>query len=136
MFKKSHNRKMNVVKPQVVKRLWNTKARGLVEFLIFKEGTQYVGVCLTFNIVVEDKDVEKVEKSVEDAAKLHLRVVQKKKLPDELLNRHAPKEYWDRYEAFCKYLYAKEINARVNKNIVYTSQEPYKMETKAAAPAS
>lgn len=127
---------MSVRKPQVVKRPWNTKHKGLIEFLIFREGPQYVGVCLTFDIVVEDSSRESVEKGIEDAAKLHLRVVQKKRLPDELLNRHAPKEYWDRYDAFYKYLYAKEVEAHVNKNVISTSQEPYKLETKAAASAS
>ena len=122
---------MNIVKPQVVKRPWNTKAKGLVEFLIFKEGTQYVGVCLTFNIVVEDKDREKVGKSIKDAAKLHMRIVQKKGLPDELLNRHAPKEYWDRYETFYRYLYVKEVEVHINKNIISTSQEHYKLEKRS-----
>lgn len=127
---------MNIVKPQIVKRPWNTKARGLVEFLIFREGIQYVGVCLTFNIVVEDQDLEKVKKSIEDAAKLHLRVVQKKKLSDDLLNRHAPTEYWDRYHAFCNYMYAKEVESHVRRNVVETSQEPYTQETKLMASAS
>lgn len=80
-----------------IKRFWNTKKRGVMEFLIYKEGNKYVGVCLTFDIIEEGKDVRKLKKSLIELADLHLKAVVKKGLPDELLNRYAPDEYWDKY---------------------------------------
>lgn len=99
-----------------VKRPWNTKEKGLMEFVVFHVGTNYTGVCLTFDIIEEGKDMEAVEKSVKEAAKLHLKVVTEKNLPDELLNRYAPQKYWDIYAEGCRYLYAKEIESSMGKN--------------------
>ena len=77
----------------------NTKKGGLVEFLVYKEGKTFVGVCLTFDIIEEGKDPHKLMQSVREAALGHLRTVRDLGLSDELLNRHAPKEYWQKYEA-------------------------------------
>ena len=91
---------MNIFTQKHLPRIWNTKESGVIEFLIYKEEDTYVGVCLTFNIVEEGSDPNEVKKQLEEAAKLHLTVVRDKRLSDELLNRHAPKEYWDKYFAF------------------------------------
>ena len=75
----------------------NTKEKGTIEFLVYKEGKTFVGVCLTFDIVEEGNDPEKLMESIQKAAQGHLEAVQKKNMPDDLLNRYAPKEYWDIY---------------------------------------
>lgn len=74
----------------------NTKEKGLVEFTIFEEHSTFIGVCLTFDIVVEGANYEEVRQELIDAAKLHIETVKKNDLPVELLNRHAPQEYWDK----------------------------------------
>lgn len=76
----------------------NTNEKGLIEFTIFEESGGYVGVCLTFDIVVEGNDYEQVRKELLEAAQLHLETVYKHELPEDLLNRPAPQEYWDRRE--------------------------------------
>jgi len=83
----------------MINRIWNTKQKGVIEFVFYKdkETSKYIGVCLTFDIIEESDDFIKVMQSVEEAAQLHLKVVIKKKLSDDLLNRYAPEEYWDIY---------------------------------------
>ncbi len=75
----------------------NTKRSGEVNFIIFKEktGDSYTAVCLEFDIVETGNDLEFLRKSIEEAAKLHIETVRDFNLDDSLLNRHAPKAYWD-----------------------------------------
>lgn len=90
----------------MIKRLWNTKQRGVMEFVFYKdkENGKCVGVCLTFDIIEEGDDLNKVMQSVEKAARLHLKTVVKKNLSDNLLNRYAPEEYWNTYFEIIKNL--------------------------------
>lgn len=78
------------------KPVWNTKNEGVVEFTIFEENGGYVGVCLTLDIVVEGDNYETVRNETIDAARVHIETVRTKNLPEELLNRPAPDEYWQR----------------------------------------
>jgi len=75
----------------------NTKESGVIEYLVYKEGDSFVGVCLTFDIVEEGNDPDKLMLSIQEAAKLHLDVVRSKNMPDELLNRHTEEKYWKIY---------------------------------------
>lgn len=84
---------MNIQRPK------NTKEEGVIEFLVYKEGKSFVGVCLTFDIVEEGNDPKKLMESIQEAAMGHLEVVQKLKMADDLLNRYAPEEYWEKYFA-------------------------------------
>ncbi|MBI2475900.1 MAG: hypothetical protein HYV67_01510 [Candidatus Taylorbacteria bacterium] len=81
----------------MISRPHNTKQRGLIEYLVYKEGNLYVGVCLTFDIVEEGNDPDKLMLSIQEAAKLHLKVVRDRKMSDELLNRHTEEKYWKIY---------------------------------------
>ena len=80
-----------------IQRPRNTKGGGTMEFLVYKEGKTFVGVCLTFDIVEEGTNPEKLMESIQEAALGHLEVVQEEDMSDDLLNRYAPKEYWDIY---------------------------------------
>ena len=82
---------MNIQRPQ------NNKERRTVEYLVYKDSDIFVGVCLTFDIVEEGNDPTELMKSVKEAAELHLETVIRNNLPDELLNRYAPEEYWVKY---------------------------------------
>ena len=75
----------------------NTKESGVIEFLTYKEGASFVGVCLTFDIVEEGSDPVELGQSLKEAAELHLETVIKNDLSDDLLNRYAPEEYWEKY---------------------------------------
>ena len=68
-----------------------------MEFLVYKDSKTYVGVCLTLDIIEEGDDPVILMKSIVEAAEGYLDVVRKLNMSDDLLNRHAPKEYWDKY---------------------------------------
>lgn len=119
-----------------IKRYWNTKKRGIMEFLFYKEGNKYVGVCLTFDIIEESKDIEMLKESIKEAAFLHLKVVQDKRLSDELLNRYAPIEYWKKYFKFLNYLTAKKKEEeKIKQPLPETSNINYPLPIPTNAPA-
>jgi DNA-binding HxlR family transcriptional regulator len=96
----------------MIKRNWNTKEKGIMEFIFYKEKGKYIGVCLSFDIVEEGKDLTNLIESVEDVAKLHLRTVTKNNLSDDLLNRYAPEEYWNKYFAALKALERQKVEEK------------------------
>ena len=105
---------MNIKRPQ------NTKERGTIECLVYKEGTAYVGVCLTFDIVEEGTNPIELMRNIKEAAELHLETVIRENLSDNLLNRYAPEEYWKKYfEA------AKEIEKPSITNMSNLTISPY-----------
>ena len=77
---------------------WNTKEKGIVRFIVFPQKKQFVGVCLDFNIIEEGENPQKLIESLEEAATGYIEVAIKENLSDELLNRHAPKKYWEKYK--------------------------------------
>lgn len=81
----------------MISRPYNTKKSGIIEYIVYKEGDSYVGVCLTFDIVEEGSDPNKLVLSIQEAAKLHLKVVRDRNMTDELLNRYAEEKYWKIY---------------------------------------
>ncbi len=85
-----------------IQRQKNTKEKGVIEFLVYKEENKYIGVCLTFDIVEEGKNPTELMNSIKEAAHLHLDTVIREKLSDQLLNRYAPEEYWKKYFAAAK----------------------------------
>lgn len=91
-----------------IQRPLNTKNKGTIEFLVYKEGKSFVGVCLTFDIVEEGSNPEKLMESIQEAAEGHLEVVRAKNMSDDLLNRYAPKEYWDIYYKVIKDIKSKK----------------------------
>lgn len=80
----------------------NTKEQGSFTVFAYPEKKKFVAVCLHFNIVEEAGSIEEALKSVEEASILHLEVVIKKNLSDDLLNRLAPKKYWNKYISICQ----------------------------------
>lgn len=82
---------MNIQRPK------NTKKSGLIESLVYKEGNTFIGVCLTFDIIEENDNPVELMKSLKEAAELHVETVITNNLPEELLNRYAPEEYWVKY---------------------------------------
>jgi len=77
----------------------NIKKAGRVEFVVYYDfaDKHFIGVCLTFNIVIEGNDPVVLEQELRKSAELHIQTVKEQDLSDELLNRPAPKKYWDIY---------------------------------------
>ncbi len=108
-----------------IERPLNTKYNGVVEFLVYKEKSTFVGVCLTFDIVEEGNNPSELLKSITEAAKLHLETVVKHKMSDELLNRYAPIKYWKKY-----FKATEQIKAQSQKQISnYPVVSPYKLSS-------
>ena len=107
-------------------RVKNTKNKGLLEFLIYPERGKYVGVCLTLDIVEEGKDSIKLMESIREAAAGHVLLVIKKKLSDDLLNRPAPNEYWDKYFRALEELSSRKKGRALKTNQPFTLQLPLK----------
>lgn len=98
----------------MISRLKNTKEKGVIEFLVYKEAGAFVGVCLTFDIVEQGNNPIELMKSVREAAELHLETVIKNNMPDDLLNRYAPTEYWKKYFEAMKQLYNPSLSKTNN----------------------
>lgn len=78
----------------------NTVEKGTVTIFSYfdtQENT-FIGVCLEFNIVLTGNHPFAVTHEVLEMAKSHIETVRDHNLPDELLNRHAPKKYWDLFD--------------------------------------
>jgi len=73
----------------------NTKEQGVLRFLIYKKlrDEVFTGICLDLGIVEENKNPQKLKKSLEEAATGYLETVDKEKLSDNLLNKPVPKKY-------------------------------------------
>lgn len=75
----------------------NTYESGRVTFIIFKDKKidRFIGVCLEFDLEAEAETSSEAQSIIQDYAKLWLENVRENKLPEELLNKSAPAEYWD-----------------------------------------
>lgn len=116
-----YHKYMNIVRPK------NTKERGLIEYFMYKDGGKFVGVCLTFDIVEEGQDPVALMKSIEEASALHLEVVIKERMSDDLLNRYAPSAYWSKY-----FQALKQIQTSNGSPSAYFRRSPYH-QTRAVA---
>lgn len=59
--------------------------------------SSFTGVCLDLDIVEEDHvSLEEAILSINEAILSHLQAAAKLKFPKELINRPAPKEFWDK----------------------------------------
>ena len=96
----------------------NTKQSGVMQFVVFCENDRFFGVCLDFNIIVDGLSAKEVQDRVINISYDHLNTVRKNDLDDSLLNRHAPKEYWEMYEKFQK------MNASSSPKIQETRKQP------------
>lgn len=77
----------------------NTYKKGEATMFVYRENNRFVGVCLQFNLVVEAETSKLAVEQIIDAVKAHAVVVLKKGYSEDLLNRSAPKKYWDIYKA-------------------------------------
>ena len=81
---------------------WNTKKQGSLRFIIFKEGREYCAVCLELDIVEHGDRPDELLDSIKEGAICLVEGVQKNNLPDETLNKPAPRKYWKLWEEMSK----------------------------------
>jgi len=77
----------------------NTYEKGIVTLLVFPDKNKYIGVCLEFDLEAHADTLEEAKVQIEDYAKLWHKNAVAHKLPEEMLNRPAPKKYWRLYSA-------------------------------------
>lgn len=73
----------------------NTYSSCKLTFLIFRKRDLYTGVCLEFDLVVQAPTWQEAKEHIEDLADAWLKNVLENRLPESLLNKPAPKKYWD-----------------------------------------
>lgn len=88
----------------------NSYKKGIVTLFVYPENKKFVGVCLELDIVEEGDNLEQVKESLLDAVKTHVKAVTKNKLSEGLLNRPAPKEYWDRFFNYIRSIERMKMN--------------------------
>lgn len=79
----------------------NTKEKGNVEQVVFYNSNDkcWVGVCLTFNLLVEGATEEEATLKIKKLSLDYISFIRENNLSDNLLNRPAPSEYWDIYKS-------------------------------------
>ena len=70
----------------------NTYKQGKLQYLFYKQGKKYVGICLDLNIYEEGSNFEDVLNTVTKMSQDHVEYVIKNKLSEDLLNRPAPQK--------------------------------------------
>lgn len=99
--------------------VYNTKEKGYIHYIIYKEGDEYIAVCLDFGLIEYEQNPKKLEKSIVEAALSYLAAVRKKNLPDEYLNLPVEKKYRD-------ILKEMEMIVELNKKASMKTQPPAK----------
>mgnify|MGYP001571762455 CR=1 FL=1 len=95
----------------------NTYDRGVMTFLVGPENGKFVGVILEFDLIVYADTFEQAKKEIVDYGWLWLRNARKNKLPEEVLNRPAPKKYWKIHEILVEADKQKQDAEKRNTNI-------------------
>jgi|SRR3989338_512141 len=75
----------------------NTRLSGRVTHFVYRSKDRYVGVCLEFDIVDDDPNKEVLFERLQARAVSYVKYVCENEMDDALLNRHAPKKYWNLY---------------------------------------
>ena len=81
----------------------NTKKQGKFTLFVYPEKPNYyIGVCLEFDLIQEGKTPQETMENIKKTTFNYLITIIKKKWPDYLLNRLAPKHYWEKYNKYLK----------------------------------
>lgn len=81
----------------------NTRKKGAVKIFIYPEKDKYIAVCLDLDIIEEGKDPQKLIESVKEGVEAYVEAVCKEGLDSKLLDRKAPKKYWNNYYKYLEY---------------------------------
>lgn len=96
----------------------NTYRTGIATVIIYPEKDLFTAVCLEFDLVRQSGNFKEVKRAIDSALKSHVEAIIKNKLPEDLLNRPAPKEYWVKASEILQ-----KLNANVQRPVSDTSRE-------------
>jgi len=110
-----------------MKAMKNTKKKGRFTIFVYPETPKhFIGVNLTFDLVVEGNNSVEVLENIKKASLDYIETICKKKLDDDLLNRRAPEKYWDRLKKHVqKVLNESNKKTRLVKWDDYFQEVPY-----------
>jgi predicted RNase H-like HicB family nuclease len=86
----------------------NTKKYGLARIFVFPEKNKYIAVCLDLDIIEEAATREDVLTQITEAVVGYVENAVKNNLDDKVLNRPAPKKYWELSEKYLKWISTKK----------------------------
>ena len=93
----------------------NTRNNGRARIFIYKDNDKFVGVCLEFDLVVCGKTQLITCQLLLEMVKGYVQNAWENNLPDSVLNRPAPKKYWNVYNKFIE-------NQRPNKTFTSSNE--------------
>lgn len=80
---------------------WNTKEQGSLRFLVYKDGDEFCGVCLEFNLIEYGDNPDELLESLKEGAESLIKGVAEHNLSEEALNDPADIKYWLMFEQGC-----------------------------------
>ena len=91
------------------KNMNNTRQNGTYTLFVYRSGSRYIGVCLELDIVDDGTDRDELTARMKKSMESYVHYVcSNKRFDPSLLNRPAPKKYWQRVS---KYLESARIQA-------------------------
>lgn len=75
----------------------NTKSEGVATVFLYRKDSKFIGVCLELDIVDDGSDFDELRQRMRQNVESYIRYVCSKDADESLLNRPAPKEYWDMF---------------------------------------
>ena len=78
----------------------NAKQFGEATIFIYPNKDKYVGVCLELDLIDEDRDKDVLADRMKQRIQSYVVYIQKKNFDDSLLNRPAPRKYWNKFYQF------------------------------------
>lgn len=86
----------------------NSKQHGAATVFVYPNKEKYIGVCLELDLIDEDRNKEVLVDRMKQRIQSYVCYVHKKDHDDTLLNRPAPKKYWDKFYQFLELMHAEE----------------------------
>lgn len=108
--------------------VYNTKEKGVLHFVLYKEGSDYVAACLNFDLVEYGKDPKELQKSIQEAALSYLTAVKKKKSSDDCLNVCTDQKH---LKILKEIKYSMELNERSKKRSLSSKISPFTVTLKS-----
>jgi len=78
----------------------NTKQFSEVTVFIYPKKDRYIGVCLELDLIDEDVDKNILSERMKKRVRSYIAYIKKRNSDDALLNRPAPKRYWNKFYQF------------------------------------
>lgn len=82
----------------------NTKQSGRVTVFAYQDKRKIIAVCLELDIVHEASTFEEARAGIIESVQGYIEAVYKGGFSDELLNRPAPQEYWNKFYQYLHFL--------------------------------